>query len=215
MLVLDNINSVSDVITNSSSELFVINDENTTLDLFKSIINPVLSGCYEPFIFDLNTFRDWEKKYEGEECIDDRSKCFQIINDWFTDLESFGGLVHYIGDTIWRSRLEDYIKMEHNQLKELYSELIKHYDAVYLSYEEVEAFLLTYDKDKINEIVDYLLNTDFEYDIRKLDGKIILLSEDENSISYSEKFNSTKFTGDCNVFQWIDLTFNNTHYHLD
>lgn len=105
--------------------------------------------------------------------------------------------------------------MEYNQLKELYSELIKHYDnKVFLSYEEVEAFLLTYDKDKINEIVDYLLNTDFEYDIRKLDGKIILLS-DENSISYSEKFNSTKFAEDCNVFQWINLTFHNTHYHLD
>lgn len=35
MLVLDNINSVSDVITNSSSELFVINDENTTLNFSK------------------------------------------------------------------------------------------------------------------------------------------------------------------------------------
>lgn len=214
MLILNNINSVSDVITNSSSELFVINDENTTLNLFKSIINPVLSGYCEPFIFDLNTFRDWKEKCEGEECIDDRSQCFQIINEWFIDLESFDGLVYYIEDTIWKLRLEDYIKMEYNQLKELYSELIKHYDKAFLSYEEIKAFLLTYGEDKINEIVDYLLNTDFEYDIRKLDGKIILLSEDENSISYSENFNSTKFAEDCNVLQWINLTFNNTHYHL-
>ena len=48
MLVLDNINSVSDVITNSSSELFVINDKNTTLDHLKNIINPILDGYYEP-----------------------------------------------------------------------------------------------------------------------------------------------------------------------
>ena len=48
MLVLDNINSVSDVITNSSSELFVINDKNTTLDHLKNII--IISGLLIDYI---------------------------------------------------------------------------------------------------------------------------------------------------------------------
>lgn len=66
MLILDNINSVSDVITNSSSELFIINDKNTTLDHLKNIINPILDGYYEPFVFNLDTFRKWVESSEED-----------------------------------------------------------------------------------------------------------------------------------------------------
>ena len=69
-------------------------------------------------------------------------------------------------------------------------------------------------EDKINKIIDYLLNTNFEYDIRKLNGKIILLSEEENSISCSRKFNRSEFAEDSDVFQWLEHNFNITYYHL-
>lgn len=213
MLVLDNINSVSDVITNSSSELFVINDKNTTLDHLKNIINPILDGYYEPFVFNLDTFRKWVESSE-EDNSTDIDACFQTIYDWFIDLEYPSGLTYYIRDAIYRLRLEDYIKLENSLLKELYTELIKKYDTNYPSYKEIEAFLQTYDEDKINKIIDYLLNTNFEYDIRKLDGKIILLSEDENSISCSRKFNRSEFAEDSDVFQWLEHNFNITYYHL-
>lgn len=213
MLVLDNINSVSDVITNSSSELFVINDKNTTLDHLKNIINPILDGYYEPFVFNLDTFRKWEESSE-EDNSTDIDACFQTIYDWFIDLEYLSGLIYYIRDAIYRLRLEDYIKLENSLLKELYTELIKKYDTNYPSYKEIEAFLQTYDEDKINKIVDYLLNTNFEYDIRKLNGKIILLSEEENSISCSRKFNRSEFAEDSDVFQWLEHNFNITYYHL-
>ena len=166
MLVLDNINSVSDVITNSSSELFVINDKNTTLDHLKNIINPILDGYYEPFVFNLDTFRKWVESSE-EDNSTDIDACFQTIYDWFIDLEYPSGLTYYIRDTLYKLRLEDYIKLENSLLKELYAELIKKYDTNYSSYKEIEAFLQTYDEDKINKIIDYLLNTNFEYDIRK------------------------------------------------
>lgn len=213
MLVLDNINSVSDVITNSSSELFVINDKNTTLDHLKNIINPILDGYYEPFVFNLDTFRKWVESSE-EDNSTDIDACFQTIYDWFIDLEYPSGLTYYIMDTIYKLRLEDYIKLENSLLKELYAELIKKYDTNYPSYKEIEAFLQTYDEDKINKIIDYLLNTNFEYDIRKLNGKIILLSEEENSISCSRKFNRSEFAEDSDVFQWLEYNFNITYYHL-
>lgn len=213
MLVLDNINSVSDVITNSSSELFVINDKNTTLDHLKNIINPILDGYYEPFVFNLDTFRKWVESSE-EDNSTDIDACFQTIYDWFIDLEYPSGLTYYIRDTLYKLRLEDYIKLENSLLKELYAELIKKYDTNYSSYKEIEAFLQTYDEDKINKIIDYLLNTNFEYDIRKLNGKIILLSEEENSISCSRKFNRSEFAKDSDVFQWLEHNFNITYYHL-
>lgn len=213
MLVLDNINSVSDVITNSSSELFVINDKNTTLDHLKNIINPILDGYYEPFVFNLDTFRKWVESSE-EDNSTDIDACFQTIYDWFIDLEYPSGLTYYIRDTLYKLRLEDYIKLENSLLKELYAELIKKYDTNYSSYKEIEAFLQTYDEDKINKITDYLLNTNFEYDIRKLNGKIILLSEEENSISCSRKFNRSEFAEDSDVFQWLEHNFNITYYHL-
>lgn len=213
MLVLDNINSVSDVITNSSSELFVINDKNTTLDHLKNIINPILDGYYEPFVFNLDAFRKWVESSE-EDNSTDIDACFQTIYDWFIDLEYPSGLTYYIRDTLYKLRLEDYIKLENSLLKELYAELIKKYDTNYSSYKEIEAFLQTYDEDKINKIIDYLLNTNFEYDIRKLNGKIILLSEEENSISCSRKFNRSEFAEDSDVFQWLEHNFNITYYHL-
>lgn len=213
MLVLNNINSVSDVITNSSSELFVINDKNTTLDHLKNIINPILDGYYEPFVFNLDTFRKWVESSE-EDNSTDIDACFQTIYDWFIDLEYPSGLTYYIRDTLYKLRLEDYIKLENSLLKELYAELIKKYDTNYSSYKEIEAFLQTYDKDKINKIIDYLLNTNFEYDIRKLNGKIILLSEEENSISCSRKFNRSEFAENSDVFQWLEHNFNITYYHL-
>ena len=213
MLVLDNINSVSDVITNSSSELFVINDKNTTLDHLKNIINPILDGYYEPFVFNLDMFRKWVESSE-EDNSTDIDACFQTIYDWFIDLEYPSGLTYYIRDTLYKLRLEDYIKLENSLLKELYAELIKKYDTNYPSYKEIEAFLQTYDEDKINKIIDYLLNTNFEYDIRKLNGKIILLSEEENSISCSRKFNRSEFAEDSDVFQWLEHNFNITYYHL-
>lgn len=213
MLVLDNINSVSDVITNSSSELFVINDKNTTLDHLKNIINPILDGYYEPFVFNLDTFRKWVESSE-EDNSTDIDACFQTIYDWFIDLEYPGGLTYYIRNTLYKLQLEDYIKLENSLLKELYAELIKKYNTNYSSYKEIEAFLQTYDKDKINKIIDYLLNTNFEYDIRKLNGKIILLSEEENSISCSRKFNRSEFAEDSSVFQWLEHNFNITYYHL-
>ena len=213
MLVLDNINSVSDVITNSSSELFVINDKNTTLDHLKNIINPILDGYYEPFVFNLDTFRKWVESSE-EDNSTDIDTCFQTIYDWFIDLEYPSGLTYYIRDTLYKLQLEDYIKLENSLLKELYAELIKKYDTNYPSYKEIEAFLQTYDEDKINKIIDYLLNTNFEYDIRKLNGKIILLSEEENSISCSRKFNRSEFAEDSDVFQWLEHNFNITYYHL-
>lgn len=213
MLVLDNINSVSDVITNSSSELFVINDKNTTLDHLKNIINPILDGYYEPFVFNLDTFRKWVESSENDNPTD-MDTCFQTIYDWFVDLEYPSGLTYYIRDTLYKLRLEDYIKLENSLLKELYAELIKKYDTNYSSYKEIEAFLQTYDEDKINKIIDYLLNTNFEYDIRKLNGKIILLSEEENSISCSRKFNRSEFAEDSDVFQWLEYNFNITYYHL-
>lgn len=213
MLVLDNINSVSDIITNSSSELFVINDKNTTLDHLKNIINPILDGYYEPFVFNLDTFRKWVESSE-EDNSTDIDACFQTIYDWFIDLEYPSGLTYYIRDTLYKLRLEDYIKLENSLLKELYAELIKKYDTNYSSYKEIEAFLQTYDEDKINKIVDYLLNTNFEYDIRKLNGKIILLSEEENSISCSRKFNRSEFAEDSDVLQWLEHNFNITYYHL-
>lgn len=213
MLVLNNINSVSDVITNSSSELFVINDKNTTLDHLKNIINPILDGYYEPFVFNLDTFRKWVESSE-EDNSTDIDACFQTIYDWFIDLEYSSGLTYYIRDTLYKLRLEDYIKLENSLLKELYAELIKKYDTNYPSYKEIEAFLQTYDEDKINKIIDYLLNINFEYDIRKLNGKIILLSEEENSISCSRKFNRSEFAEDSDVFQWLEHNFNITYYHL-
>ena len=53
-LIIIPIQSFSDIITNSSSELFVLNTNNT-IQKVKEILNSITSGYQDPIIFNLES----------------------------------------------------------------------------------------------------------------------------------------------------------------
>ena len=60
------IHSEIDLITNSSTELFICNT-NKSLEIVKEILesNKNLSGYQEPWVFNLDKYREWRKKYRN------------------------------------------------------------------------------------------------------------------------------------------------------
>ena len=83
------VQSVSDLITNSSSEVFILETGKTCGEV-NTILNTFTSGFRYPEVFSLKDFREWRKKLRSGEIEDDWSypgTIFSIANGWFKDPE--------------------------------------------------------------------------------------------------------------------------------
>ena len=83
------VQSVSDLITNSSSEVFIL-ETGKTCEEVNTILNTFTSGFRHPEVFSLKDFREWRKKLRSGEIEDDWSypgTIFSIANGWFKDPE--------------------------------------------------------------------------------------------------------------------------------
>lgn len=83
------VQSISDLITNSSSEVFIL-DTGKTCEEVNDILKGFTSGFAYPEVFSLKDFREWRKKLRNGEVEDDWSypgSIFSIANGWFKDPE--------------------------------------------------------------------------------------------------------------------------------
>lgn len=209
-LIIIPIQSFSDIITNSSSELFVLNTNNT-IQKVKEILNSITSGYQDPIIFNLENYNKWK---EDDSFVSNlESTYFDTVEDWLVDLDSEDSLFEY--------RLQAFCNiMEYNSLQvcyfrenniPFYTEFMKFAKTIGLKSvqrfsiyrgnkeEECKEFFNQFEKS--GNILPSWWNPKEEDTIQGLNGKVLLLSCDENSIPYES-------------FDFINEILNGYNLHL-
>ena len=209
-LIIIPIQSFSDIITNSSSELFVLNTNNT-IKKVKEILNSITSGYQDPIIFNLENYNKWK---EDDSFVSNLENAyFDTIKDWFTDLDDEDSLFEY--------RLRAFCNiMEYNSLEvcyfkesniPFYTEFMKFAKTIGLK--SINSFSI-YRENKEEKCKEFFnqfeksgntlpswWNPKEEDTVQGLNGKVLLLSCDENSIPYES-------------FDFINEILNGYNLHL-
>ena len=204
------IQSFSDIITNSSSELFVLNTNNT-IQKVKEILTNITSGYIDPIIFDLEKYNKWK---EDDSFVSNlENTYFDTVKDWFTDLDDEDSLFEY--------RLRAFCNiMEYNSLEvcyfkesniPFYTEFMKFAKTIGLK--SINSFSI-YRENKEEKCKEFFnqfeksgntlpswWNPKEEDTVQGLNGKVLLLSCDENSIPYES-------------FDFINEILNGYNLHL-
>ena len=209
-LIIIPIQSFSDIITNSSSELFVLNTNNT-IQKVKEILNSITSGYQDPIIFNLENYNKWK---EDDSFVSNlESAYFNTVEDWLIDLDSEDSLFEY--------RLQAFCNiMEYNSLQvcyfrenniPFYTEFMKFVKTIGLK--SAERFSIYREKkeeeckkffnqfEKSGNTLPSWWNPKEEDTVQGLNGKVLLLSCDENSIPYES-------------FDFINEILNGYNLHL-
>ena len=200
----------SDIITNSSSELFVLNT-NHTIQKVKDILSSITYGYIDPIIFNLEKYNKWK---EDDSFVSNlESTYFDTVRDWFTDLDDEDSLFEY--------RLQAFCNiMEYNSLQvcyfkenniQFYTEFMKFAKTIGLK--SIERFSI-YREDKEEKCKEFFnlceklgntlpswWNPKEEDTVQGLNGKVLLLSCNENSIPYES-------------FDFINEILNGYNLHL-
>lgn len=204
------IQSFSDIITNSSSELFVLNTNNT-IQKVKEILSSITSGYIDPIIFNLEKYNKWK---EDDSFVSNlENTYFDTVKDWFTDLDDEDSLFEY--------RLEAFRNiMEYNSLEvcyfkesniPFYTEFMKfaktiglksiNSSSIYRENKEKECKEFFNQFEKSGNTLPSWWNPKEGDTIQGLSGKVLLLSRDENSIPFES-------------FDFINEILNGYNLHL-
>ena len=209
-LIIIPIQSFSDIITNSSSELFVLNTNNT-IQKVKEILNSITSGYQDPIIFNLESYNKWKEDNSSVSNLE--STYFNTVEDWLIDLDSEDSLFEY--------RLQAFCNiMEYNSLQvcyfrenniPFYTEFMKFAKTIGLK--SAERFSI-YRENKEKECKEFFnqfeksgntlpswWNPKEEDTVQGLNGKVLLRRCDENSIPYES-------------FDFINEILNGYNLHL-
>lgn len=190
------IQSFSDVVTNSSSEVFILNTEHTCEEV-NFILNRFTTGFRYPEVFDLKKFRGWRKGRDDMSLYNWPPTLFEVVLDLFYDSENEDDVFKY------RERYlncPDIFDSDEELIQEYINHLIKNkiyeidpeFDSdprFYYMSDIPDDFVKSFPR--LNEIM-----IPEKYDMVKLDGKICILSENDNTIPYpdfksiEEKFNA-------------------------
>ena len=204
------IQSFSDIITNSSSELFVLNTNNT-IQKVKEILNSITSGYQDPIIFNLESYNKWKEDNSSVSNLE--STYFNTVEDWLIDLDSEDSLFEY--------RLQAFCNiMEYNSLQvcyfrenniPFYTEFMKFAKAIGLKSAERFSIYRENKKEECKEFFNQFeksgntlpswWNPKEEDTVQGLNGKVLLCSCDENSIPYES-------------FDFINEILNGYNLHL-
>ena len=209
-LIIIPIQSFSDIITNSSSELFVLNTNNT-IKKVKEILNSITFGYQDPIIFNLESYNKWKEDNSSVSNLE--SAYFNTVEDWLIDLDSEDSLFEY--------RLQAFCNiMEYNSLQvcyfrenniPFYTEFMKFVKTIGLK--SAERFSIYREKkeeeckkffnqfEKSGNTLPSWWNPKEEDTVQGLNGKVLLLSCDENSIPYES-------------FDFINEILNGYNLHL-
>ena len=218
------VQSVSDLITNSSSEVFIL-DTGKTCEEVNDILKGFTSGFRHPEVFSLKDFREWRKKLRSGEIEDDWSypgTIFSIANGWFKDPEDEEDLLNLRMDFLFDPF--DTIDYGNGYIAHGYSSSYKEpihdafieylnknwdkvaYDINRVLAEEEDDAVSSIDwktlrrhnywlKDALEDVAKEFLknyngpeptvwNVSKGEDVRRLDGKVLVVSNDDNSIPY-------------------------------
>lgn len=217
-LFIVNSHSIIDVITNSSSELFVCKTDKT-LETVKELLksNTQLYGYCEPWIFNIDEYYEWKKHThmnwwgsrainEGEEEFDNPK--FHMISGWFSDNSTEEDLMYirkeiiehgpkrgfgwFSGDHTYRERLANATK----NLSDFKAKMEAEDQEIDKIYAELEA--TPHKPDWWENPLPFVWNST---SITSIDGCVMIESTDDNSIPFDE-------------FDWIEETFHARRYHL-
>lgn len=222
------VQSISDLITNSSSEVFIL-DTGKTCDEVNTILEGFTSGFRYPEVFSLKDFREWRKALRSGEIEDDWSypgTIFSIANSWFSDPEDKEDLfklrrdflfypfesINLGGGHLARTYSHDYkepvhdafIKYLNDNWDRVEHDINETLIEVVLTNEDVTVSSINWDTlsqynhwfaDVLEDITREFLegyngptptiwNVSKYEDVRELDGKVLVVSEYDNSIPY-------------------------------
>lgn len=226
------VQTVSDLITNSSSEVFIL-ETGKTCEEVNTILNTFTSGFSYPEVFSLKDFREWRKKLRSGEIEEDWSypgSIFSIANGWFFDPEDKEDLLDlrmgflfepcqiidpqskyrtYVYSNKYREPIHDafveYLNNNWNRVGGVINQTLEEdgeetVDSMDWSTLLKNNYLL---KDPLDNIAKEFLenyngpeptvwNVGKRDDVRELDGKVLVVSNDDNSIPYDtwDKINS-------------------------
>ena len=204
------IQSFSDIITNSSSELFVLNTNNT-IQKIKEILSSITSGYLDPIIFNLEKYNKWKEDNSFVSNLE--STYFDTIEGWFTDLDDENSLFDYRLQAF--RNIMEYNSLEVCYFKEsnipFYTEFMKFAKTIGLK--SINSFSI-YRENKEEKCKEFFnqfeksgntlpswWNPKEEDTVQGLNGKVLLLSYDENSIPYES-------------FDFINEILNGYNLHL-
>lgn len=192
--------SFIDVITNSSSELFIC-DIDKSLEAVKELLDsyPGLHGYQEPWIFKADDYikakeNDFKDTFDGF-VLDERYRSIDFGYFYHPSAEVFlkEGRKQYInyGFSSWNSRKGPY----NDRLKDLdWDDTNKEIEKIYKEIQDSEDFPKWW-------VDPFTESKDFRYDIRELNNNIIIMSTDDNSIPYE-------------YFDILESHFNAKRFHL-
>lgn len=199
------VQSVTDLITNSSSEVFILNTDKSC-EQVNEILDRITQGFNYPEIFHLDEYRKWRARVDNGEIEEDFSypgSIFQIAKDWFIDPENkedmyqfrkeclffpwktYGSgnflpvhqaFIEYINNN-WQSCKEYLKNAEYPLDKSGYFKNL--YD---IQYKLPDKFIREF-IDNYKEPV-YGWNLEPRDNVESLDGKLLVVSSNENSIPY-------------------------------
>lgn len=213
LLVLD-VQSINDVVTNSSSEIFVLNT-NKTCEEVNTILSGITSGFRFPVLFHIEDYRKWrEINKEDEPNFHYPLSLYEFIERYFIDPEDENDMIdHYreflfnpwkymdignmrfetYGWDCWHQINIDFLEFlrEHtNEIKKSVPEYEEYStyddfreDKYDLSYRLPDSIIKEF-KDSYKGKIPEEMEIPKREDVTNLDGKVLVLSEDDNSIPY-------------------------------
>lgn len=228
LLVLD-IQSTSDVITNSSSEVFILKT-NKTCEEVNNILKSFTSGFRYPEVFHLDEYRKWRETYKDDREYHEET-LYNYIEDFYIDPENENDMIYHYSQFLfdpWKyEKIGDYeykasgcnchhqINIDFWKYLNNYTEEIKkvipeykpyktykefEYDDYYLKW-RIPGFIVKNFMDTYTGKIPRELKLSKYENVLSLDGKVLVLSESENSIPFDD-------------FNKINELFNGYNVHL-
>lgn len=192
------VQSISDLITNSSSEVFIL-DTGKTCEEVNDILKGFTSGFAYPEVFSLKDYREWRKKLRSGEIEEGWSypgTIFEIANGWLKDPEDEEDVLEVRMNFLFEPfEVHDYdinrvLAEEEDDAVDCIDWKTLHRHSYWFKnalWDISKEFLKSYDgpKPTVWEISK-------AEDVRRLDGKVLVVSNDDNSIPYDtwDKINS-------------------------
>lgn len=224
LLVLDT-QSISDVVTNSSSEVFILNN-NKTCEEVNNILQSFTTGFRYPELFDLEDYRKWKKSTKDED-VDFHYpySLYEFIRGYFYDSDDEDDVINYRNDFLfypynytfgfptygggYYERIQVDFAMYLNKRKEEVKKYIPEFKnatpetIIYGDYpfgKLPKSFYKEFYDSYRGELPKQMEIPDKE-NVKNLDGKILVLSENDNTIPFDD-------------FDKINELFNGYNIHL-